>query len=296
MFERRVALLIWAGLAMSSAAPGAEGPNQTGSVHVPNVLISVIDAVEVPARETGVLLELNAREGDPVESGRVLGRVDDDEARLLADRARTDAAIAREKADNDVRIRLAEKALGVAKAELTRAEESNAKYANTVSKTEIDRLRLKRDEAELAIEQATHEQKIAALTADQKQQELELTELAVRRRQIVAPTAGRIVELPRKPGEWVQPGETVVRIVSTSRVRAEAFLDVAAMPDDPTGCEVRVRLALPGRETRELPGRIVFVDPQINAVNGQYRVWAEVENPDGVLRPGHRASMVILPQ
>jgi multidrug efflux pump subunit AcrA (membrane-fusion protein) len=286
MFERRVALLIWAGLAMSSAAPGAEGPNQTGSVHVPNVLISVIDAVEVPARETGVLLELNAREGDPVESGRVLGRVDDDEARLLADRARTDAAIAREKADNDVRIRLAEKALGVAKAELTRAEESNAKYANTVSKTEIDRLRLKRDEAELAIEQATHEQKIAALTADQKQQELELTELAVRRRQIVAPTAGRIVELPRKPGEWVQPGETVVRIVSTSRV----------LPDDPTGCEVRVRLALPGRETRELPGRIVFVDPQINAVNGQYRVWAEVENPDGVLRPGHRASMVILPQ
>ena len=102
-----------------------------------------------------------------------------------------------------------------------------------------------------------------------------------------------VAPLDRVLREYVSGGRVdYAALAADAEAKADLdrFLaDVAAMPDDPTGCEVRVRLALPGRETRELPGRIVFVDPQINAVNGQYRVWAEVENPDGLLRPGHRA-------
>jgi multidrug efflux pump subunit AcrA (membrane-fusion protein) len=40
----------------------------------------------------------------------------------------------------------------------------------------------------------------------------------------------------------------------------------------------------------------VFVSPEVDPVNGQVRVLAEVDNPDGVLRPGLRATMTIGPR
>ena len=42
-------------------------------------------------------------------------------------------------------------------------------------------------------------------------------------------------------------------------------------------------------------GKIVFVSPEIDPVNAQVRVWAEVENPDLSLRPGLQAEMIIDP-
>jgi multidrug efflux pump subunit AcrA (membrane-fusion protein) len=40
-------------------------------------------------------------------------------------------------------------------------------------------------------------------------------------------------------------------------------------------------------------GEIVFVSPEINPVSGQVRVWAEVDNLQGYLKPGMRATMTV---
>jgi hypothetical protein len=46
--------------------------------------------------------------------------------------------------------------------------------------------------------------------------------------------------------------------------------------------------------TREVfQGRIGFVDTLSDAANGDTRVWAEVKNPDNILRPGFKATMII---
>jgi hypothetical protein len=37
----------------------------------------------------------------------------------------------------------------------------------------------------------------------------------------------------------------------------------------------------------------VFVSPEVNPVNGQVRVWAEVENRGLLLRPGLQAALTI---
>ena len=42
-----------------------------------------------------------------------------------------------------------------------------------------------------------------------------------------------------------------------------------------------------------IAGKIVFVSPEIDPVNGQVRVWAEIDNTDFKLRPGLHGSMVI---
>jgi multidrug efflux pump subunit AcrA (membrane-fusion protein) len=39
----------------------------------------------------------------------------------------------------------------------------------------------------------------------------------------------------------------------------------------------------------------VFVSPEVDPVNGQVRVWAEVENRDGQLRPGVHGKLSIGP-
>jgi len=43
----------------------------------------------------------------------------------------------------------------------------------------------------------------------------------------------------------------------------------------------------------EFQGKISFVSPEINPVNNQTRVWAEIENPDLKLKPGMRASLIV---
>lgn len=260
-----------------------------------DALISTVYEVEVPAQEMGMLIEVSVRQGTYVEEGETLARVDDSEAHIRLERARIDLELAEYHLENDLQVQLAQKALGVTEAELQRALDANEQKANTVSETEVQRLRFVRDKAELDVEQATRNVREAELTVEQMRNVLELAELAVRRRAIVAPIGGQVVEVRQDRGEWVQPGDTVFRIISTQRVLAEALVTVREVPGDVTGHSVRVTLSNAGPSDEPLEGLIIFADPRINAVNGQYTVQAEIENPRRALRPGDRARMTILP-
>jgi RND family efflux transporter MFP subunit len=179
--------------------------------------------------------------------------------------------------------------------ELQRAINSNREQPNTVSQTEVDRLKFVRDKAALDIRQAEHDMREAELNVERAENELALAKLAVERRALVAPISGQVVEIHRHRGEWVQPGETVVRIVNTDVVRAEVLVTLAEVPDEVKGRPVQVTLAAPGRQESSFRGTVVFVDPRINAVNGEFRIWAEIDNSAQLLRPGHRAKLQILP-
>ncbi len=61
------------------------------------------------------------------------------------------------------------------------------------------------------------------------------------------------------------------------------------------GAAATVTVTLPDKSQVEVRGKIVFVSPEIDAVNQQVLVWAEVENPAPqlVLRPGMKATMTV---
>ena len=88
--------LVWTGIARASDA-----------VEVDSALLRLIEQVDVPAQEAGVLLELSAREGDTVAEGALLGKIKDTESLLARDRAKLELDIARRKAENDVSVRFA---------------------------------------------------------------------------------------------------------------------------------------------------------------------------------------------
>src|SRR5262245_8089622 len=271
------------------------GSNPT-SFEIPSAVIKVSEEVAVPARDAGVLAKIEVKEGQLVEEGDCVVRLLDMDVRLAAERARLESEIALRKFRNDVDLRYAKKSTEVAKAELARSLDTNEKYPKTVSNSELDRQRLLVDQGELQIQKAEHEREVAGLTHQIRESEHKIASEQLERRTVLAPLRGMIVEVPHRRGEWVQPGETVVRIVRLDKLKAEGFLPAKNASLDLVGNKVRLKVMSADNKPMEFAGHIVFVNPEIDPLNSQVRVWAEVENPELKLRPGMQATLTIDPK
>ncbi len=209
--------VVAAGAARAPDVGGAEPDGPAGGasstkIEIPGALLKLVEQVDVPAREAGVLAEVNVREGQMVEDGDLLAQIVDTEACTAAERAEIELAIAAKNAENDVNTRFAKKSVEVAAAELRRSRESIQKYPKSISDSEMDRLRLVVERAELEIEQAAHEFAIAALTRRIKENECRSAQENVARHRITAPLGGVVVQVSRHAGEWVERGQTLARL------------------------------------------------------------------------------------
>ena len=266
---------------------------KSGEVQVPSVLIKLVEQVEVPARQSGALEEVGVNEGDMVEAGALLAKIEDADVQLDMRRANLELAAARKQAENDVKVRFARKSLEVAEAEQRRALDSQKRLSQSVSQSELDQLRLIAQRHTLEVEQAQFEMELAQTTRELKENELELAEHGIRQRRITAPLAGLVTQVNRHRGEWVEPGQAIVRILRLDRLRAEGLASAELLGRDLHGRPVTLTVQHEGKPI-EFAGKVVFVSPEIDPVNGQVRVWAEIENKDLKLRPGLHGSMTIL--
>jgi macrolide-specific efflux system membrane fusion protein len=280
-------------LLLAAAVSGGDVQTADAPIQVESVLLTLVEQVEVPAREAGVLANIHVREGQLVPADLVLALVEDNEAQLALARAKLEAAEAQRQAKNDVKIRLAKKTLEVARLDMKRADEARERFSKSISQSELDDLRLKIEKGELEIEQAEHEFENAGHLARVAANQLQLAERNLERRRIVTPVEGVVVKVFRHPGEWVEPGEVVLRLVRINPLRAEGFLDATKIKRDLSNQPVRLFVDLPGAGETVFAGKLVFVSPEIDPFNGQARVYAEVANRDLLLRPGMRARMEI---
>lgn len=278
-------------LALASGFVGADPSDEP--IVVEQALVSLIEQRAVPAREAGVLADVKVREGDLVTAEQDLALMDDTHPQLMKKKATIELDIAKVDAESDVKVRFARKSTDVAKAELKRATDSTDKYKRSVSATELGRLKLEAEKAELQIEQAEQEQTSAKHTERLKQNEVDFAAWNIDRMRVRSPLAGVVVEIIHHPGEWVEPGETVFRILRMDQLRVEAFLDSTKITDSLVGRPVSLAVDLPGKPATEFTGKVVFVSPEVDPVNGQARVWAEVENKGLALRPGLHGTLRI---
>jgi multidrug resistance efflux pump len=98
-----------------------------------------------------------------------------------------------------------------------------------------------------------------------------------------------VAALFKQPGEWVNPGDTVVHVIGMSQLYVEGYVKVYEFAaHELRGRRVRVVVELERGRVEELPGTIVFCSPVVDV--RQYRVRVEVENRrhngQWVLRPG----------
>lgn len=277
----------------SAGACLSSPPAQAGDIHIESVLIRLIDQVDVPARVLGPLVDVHVREGNAVAKGDLLAQIDDRDARLSEQRAKGEDAVAQHEAADDVAIRSAQTAWELAKSDYARLNAAFRVRPASVSDAELEKAKHDADQAKLDMEQARSDLESARLKAQLTATDLQLASQEVEFRKIKAPMDGVVVTVQKRSGEWVKPGDKVVRIVRTDRLRAEGFVSADDVLRDLTGAKVTVEPVLSAGVSISFSGKIVFVSPEIDPVNGQVRIWAEVENPDGRLRPGLRAKMTI---
>jgi multidrug efflux pump subunit AcrA (membrane-fusion protein) len=283
-------------LLLSPIACGAvDAAHATEPLVIESALLRLTQQVEVPARAQGVLSSMHIAEGDAVEQGALLAQIDDVEASLLEGRAEIELQLNQEKVRDNVAIRSAQKAVAFNEAESERLERAAQKIPRSISASELAELRFRAEQAKLDLEKAKHALRLDQLTVSLKSKELELSKYNVAVRKIVAPINGVVVEVLRQPGEWVEPGEKVVRIVRIDRLRVEGLIHVHKLPPNLQGAPASIAIDVPGRGEVTFSGKVVFVSPEISPVNGQVRIWAEIANKDGILKPGLRPKMMIHP-
>jgi len=280
------------GMALNVWAADTTKPAASAPIEVESVVLRLIEEAEVPAQEGGVVTGVAVREGQRVKQGDLLAQIDDQVSKLAADAAKAKYDITREKATNDVKLRYAQKALEVSEAELRRSTESVEKFAKSVSQSQLDVEQLTVQKNRLEAEQAEHEQAVATLEMKAQENELSAARAAITRRRIVAPFDGEIVQVYLRKGEWAEPGQKALRIVDATRLKGEGFIRAEDAVAVAPGTPVVLAIELAGK-SQSFSGKIVFVSPEVDPITGQVRVWAELDNREGQLRPGQPATMRI---
>jgi len=278
------------GLFVSLLFPLVTCAAETATLQVGAVVLRPLHEAEVPAEQTGLLRGMAVVEGQRVEQGQLLALLDDREAKLLVVRAKIEQAQAEAKANNQVHIEYAEKGLEVARAELQRSKESIEQFAKSISQSQLDVERLTVEKLTLEQRQAEHELALARFDQQLTQNLLEAAELRLEQHQIRSPFAGRVVLVRGRVGEWVEVGAPVLRLVATDKLRAEGFMPADIASASLVGSQVQLRV-----ESQEEPvmGILRFVSPELDVVTRQVRVWAEIPNRDGLLRPGEQGAMEV---
>jgi macrolide-specific efflux system membrane fusion protein len=268
------------------------------AAQLPDCLVYLVEDIQVPALEAGPLVKLDVKEGDVVEKGQVLAQLDDSQPKVQKQSAEIerDAAIA--KASDDIDVRFAEATLAYSNAELQRLLAVERKSAGSITVQEVEKAKLARHRDELQIEKSRLDMKVAKMTADKHQADVQAADLSVARRQILAPITGEVATVYHEQNEWVNAGEPVVQVVRMDRLRVEGFVAATELNvDEIAGKQVIVEVEMARGQRERFAGAVTYISPLVTA-GGKYRVRAEVQNrlanDEWLLRPGSAASMIIL--
>lgn len=252
------------------------------------------------------------------------------ESKAQLEQARVDVEVAEKIAESDIAVQVAESALELAVEEVKRGKAARERFTSSVSEFEIFRLETTAKAKSLDLDHAKHEQSVASLKAksagssvprfekaverleleaksagnDLTLQDLNIKRLEkavamaeehLRRREVVASIPGLIVEKMHSTGEWLEPGEPVVRIVRLDQLLIEGYVPAAAVQQSSVGQSVDVTVTVGAGRVITAKGQVVFVSPEIDPVSQEVLVRAEITNDELSMRPGLAASMTFQP-
>ena len=277
----RFLLLFGLGLTIGTTNATAQKPVEAKSSRV-----LPIEEATLSFSLPGVLEMVAPQQGSEIKEGELIISLKDEVARVQRD-------VAKKEADNDVEIRYAEKASEVAQAEYEKALDANRRLEYTVSTLEIERLKLAAERALLQIEQAEFQLAVAALRADE-------AEANLRMHHITAPFDGVVTDRFKTRGQAVSQAVPVLNVIRTDAVKVEGWVTLAESARIKPGDKVTIQLQLPDGALplgeRPFEGVLRGEAPDVDPIRLQVRVWAEIPNPDNILKVGLGAKMTITPQ
>jgi HlyD family secretion protein len=307
-------------LVLLSAAATWAGRHLGGGAAKPVAVTGTIEAtqVDVSVKITGRIVERLVKEGDRVTRGQVLVRLDDSE--LAADVRRQDAALrsaqatlrdlqkgARPQEIEDARaaVSSAEATRSMTEREYQRNDQLYTK--NLIAAQDVDRARQAYEVAK-AQERSARE-RLALLLAGSRpdqidaarwqvtQAESALAQAQSRLREavVVSPIDGVVLRKNLEAGETANPGVPILTLVNPKDVWLRAYVpetevgrlkvgDTAALRVDAFPNRVFTgRLIEIGSEAEFTPRNVQTKKERVNLV---FRIKIQIDNPDGLLKPG----------
>jgi multidrug resistance efflux pump len=175
----------------------------------------------------------------------------------------------------------------------TLSDREVAKLLTSVHTAELEEQQASVSRFELLLQQEQHNRELNRLTADSRQQEVNAAKLLLERRFVKSPIAGVIAEIHHKPGEWVEKGAPILKVINLTRLRLEGFIEAHHVTRPLVGSPVSIRFPTVLPDAAPLQGVVRFVVPQVDPVNQRIRVWAEFDNPEMQILPGMAGEMTI---
>jgi RND family efflux transporter MFP subunit len=215
--------------------------------------LKAVNSAFLKARVPGELQGLTVREGDTVQAGQVVARIEgrESQARLQQAREQADAA----------------------KAQIDIAERQFSNNKALVDQGFISRSALDTSANNLAAAKATHKAALAAVDLAQKGME----DTVLR-----APISGIVAQRLAQPGERVPIDGRVIEIVDLSRLELEATLTAADSVEVRVGQEALLQVE---GSPRPVAARVVRINPSAQAGSRSVLAYLSLADPAG-LRQG----------
>lgn len=212
-------------------------------------------AAVLRAQVPGSVLQTYADQGQAVNAGTVLARIDATGIQDAYTSARAGLVAARNAAD-------------VAVKDLARNQKLLA--AGAIAERDIDQARRTSIAAQAALEDANSR--------------LASAEKSYRSTTITAPFSGVVSERPVSPGDVVQPGTALFTVVDPSSMRLEASVPAEQLASIRIG--VPVNFTVSGYPGREFVGRITRINPTADPTTRQVRIYVSIPNAGRALVGG----------
>lgn len=114
----------------------------------------------------------------------------------------------------------------------------------------------------------------------------------LRRRQLISPLAGTIVEVNLEVGEACQAYQPLARVVDTRRCFFVTNVEARHAAKLKKGQDARLELDTAGAPAT-VTGKVDFVSPVVDPASGLQRVKVIFENADGKIQPGIAGKLLI---
>ncbi|MFN2493793.1 MAG: efflux RND transporter periplasmic adaptor subunit, partial [Pyrinomonadaceae bacterium] len=269
---------------------------------------------DVAPSVAGKVVALGVDLGTYVRRGQIIARLDDVDARLRVEQAQAQLAQAKaalRQAEEKVGIRPghsfdpnrvpevanARVALELAEKNLRRSEKLIE--SGDISRSLFDQQKAQRDQLREQYESAlslARQNNAAVMTARANvanaQSQLGLARRNLSYALVFSPIDGFVAERTADLGEYVSPTTKIATIVRINPLRLRIDIPEQAIPAVTMGQTVSVTTS--AWPDRNFSGRIARISPNVTPTSRTLTVEAEVENGNGILKPGQFATVRVL--
>ena len=289
-----VAVVIFAAVSYLRAGPQEVGTVVLRTNDVQRTLVvagrvRATSAAELGAGASGVVQTVNVDQGDRVERGSILVRLDDREARALV--AEAEARVAQVEATTRDEVRRAELEMEQAGRDLERIRAVLEVGALTRQLAEQAEQRLADAESRLEALRAGSGSAGGSAAVTAARATLEAARARLASTEVVAPFAGTVLERRVEPGDAVQVGGMLLTLASDGPVEAEVFPAEENLPGLRLGAVGLVSADAYPDDT--FGARVSMIAPSIDPAQGTVAVRLVLEDPPAYLRPGMTLSVNI---